>query len=76
MAGRTVLPGDNQARTAQNPQVLGDGWTAHTKVASNLPYGLAAVAQQSQDLPARWISDRPENSIALLGLKGNHMVTN
>jgi hypothetical protein len=56
--------------------VLGDGWPAHTKVASNLPYGLAAVAQQGQDLPAGWIGDCPENSIALLGLKGNHMVTN
>jgi hypothetical protein len=49
--------------------VLGDGWTAHTKVSRDFADRLLAAAQNAQYFSPRRIGYRSENGIALFTVR-------
>ncbi len=55
--------------------MLRDRWTTRGKIPCDLADGLMTSAQQTEDLPARRIGNRPKYHITLLASHGNHLVT-
>ncbi len=71
--GAAFLGGD-EAGEAEEADVFGDGGPAGTEVGGDVTDGLAAGAEQAEDLAAGGVGEGPEDGLGL-SRRGNHLIT-